>query len=305
MESLAFDIIKNLVKYLDANQGGIFIVNDDDSSDVYLELKGCYAYDRKKYREMRIEPGEGLVGTCYIESKTIYLTQIPHSYLSITSGLGEKNPGAIIIVPLVLNDVVFGIVEIASFHEFQPFQISFVEKIGESVASTISSVKTSIRTNQLLIKSQQQAEELKSQEEEMRQNMEELHATQEEMARKSDESIGLLRAIDASSYMIEYDLDGKITNISDSYLNLLKITREQAIGTHHADKIDFSAEQQLNYDRFWLELTKGFSKTQEVKIIVNNSILWLSETYSPIKNRKGKVVKILKIAHNITDYKVA
>jgi methyl-accepting chemotaxis protein len=304
MEALSFSIIKNLVKYLDANQGGIFILNNEDRSDTFLELKACYAFDRKKYLEKRILPGEGLVGTCYKEGKTVYLTQIPQSYITITSGLGDDSPGALVIVPLVLNEEVYGVIEIASFEEFRPYQIEFIEKIGESVASTISSVNNSVHTAMLLEKSQQQAEEMKAQEEEMRQNMEELHATQEEMARKNAETEGIIQVLDSASYVIEYDLYGRILNISDSFLRLLNLSRQDIVGTHHADKVEFSSEQQIDYENFWKDLRNGQMKYQESKIHVNGNIFWLAETYSPIFDQNRQVMKIFKIANNITRSKL-
>ncbi|MFP4288063.1 MAG: GAF domain-containing protein [Bacteroidales bacterium] len=299
MEELSFQVIKNMVKYLNANQGGIFILEEQNEEEV-LNLKACYAFDRKKYMEKTVLPGEGMVGTCYLEGKTTYMTQIPQSYIRITSGLGGENPGALIIVPLKLNDQIFGVMEIASFNEFEKYQIEFLEKIAESVASTISTVKINLQTASLLEKSQQQGEEMKAQEEEMRQNMEELSATQEEMARKTSEMEGILNALDASSYVIEYDLDGKIINISDSYLELLKLSKNQVLGTKHADNMELTDEQKNNYQNFWNQIKNGATKSQESKINIQGQIYWLAETYTPIRDDKGNVFKIFKIANNIT-----
>ncbi len=187
LSELASQLIIKLVKYMKANQGGLFILNDETAQDTHLELAACYAYERKKYLKKTIQIGEGLVGQSALEKDTLYITDVPDDYVNIRSGLGKSNPTSILIVPLMVNEKIEGVIELASFNEFHTFEIEFVQKLGESIASTISSVRTNERTRRLLEDTQQQAEEMRAQEEEMRQNMEELAATQEEIHRKSAE----------------------------------------------------------------------------------------------------------------------
>ncbi|MDH5474615.1 MAG: GAF domain-containing protein [Cyclobacteriaceae bacterium] len=189
MQDFCSDIISDLVKYLNIVQGGLFLINNDDEDDKYIELLGAYAYERRKFIDKRIEIGEGLVGQCVLEKKHIYLREVPDQYVNVTSGLGKSNPNSILLVPLSLNEEVYGVIELISFKEFKEFEIDFIKNLAENIASTISSIKINQRTKKLLEQSQIQGEELRAQEEEMRQNMEELQATQEEMARKEQDYV--------------------------------------------------------------------------------------------------------------------
>lgn len=187
LEKLSYEIISNMVSYTSSNQGGFFLINDNDTDNMFIELIACYAYDRQKFLEKKIEIGEGLVGRCYQEGEKIFLTDLPSNYIKITSGLGEDNPKCLLLVPLMYNDIIYGIMEIASFNIYEPYIIEFIERIGESIAATISSVKSNIQTTELLERTRMQAEEMHAQEEEMRQNMEELRATQEQSTRREEE----------------------------------------------------------------------------------------------------------------------
>jgi GAF domain-containing protein len=175
------DIICNIVKYVGANQGGLYLVNQEDDTDTYIDLVAFYAYERKKYINQRYDIQEGLLGQSYMEKDIIFLTDIPQNYTHITSGTGGATPNCILIVPLLLNEEVYGLLELASFKVILPYQIDFLKKLSENIASTISNVKITTRTQRLLHDSQNQSENLRNQEEELRQNMEELSTTQEEM----------------------------------------------------------------------------------------------------------------------------
>ncbi len=178
---LCDELIKELVKYLKANQGGIYIFNETSKN---LNLISCYAFERKKFVNKEIELGEGLLGQCYLEADKIYLTQVPAEYITITSGLGGAAPKCLLLVPIKSNEQVVGVVELASFREFQNYEMEFLEKICENIASMISTIMRNNLTQKLLKETTFASECLRAQEEEMRQNLEELHATQEEMQRK-------------------------------------------------------------------------------------------------------------------------
>ena len=248
LKELAYTIVNNLVEYLGANQSGLFLLNSDDENDTYLEQIAAYAYERRKFVDnVKIKPGDGLVGTCALEKETIYLTDVPDNYVQITSGLGKANPRNIIIVPLKLEENILGIIEIASFKVLEKYEVEFVEKLGESIASTLSNVKINARTNVLLAQSQDQAEALKSQEEEMRQNMEEMAATQEEMKRKEMEMEGLIYAIDNTVLKAEFDIDEGLLTANNRFLSLMGYKTDEIKGKNVNTFIpDLDREEHIN-----------------------------------------------------------
>ncbi|MFP4047357.1 MAG: GAF domain-containing protein [Bacteroidales bacterium] len=302
LQKLSDNIIKNLVYYLDATQGGIFLMDEDENGDKFLNLYSAFAYDSKKFLEKKIPLGDGLVGTCAIEEQSIYMTDIPQDYMEVTSGLGDANPDCLLIVPLKTEEEVLGVIEIASFNKFEQYEIDFVEKVGQNIASTISAVQVNVKTQELLEQSKQQSEEMSAQEEEMRQNMEELKATQEEAARQKAELESFINAFREANYMVEYNLDEEIVDINDNYLNLVGMSREQVIGTHHSYKMKFTKEQEKNYKKFWDDLKAGKIKKDTNTIEVDGKIYTMGETYTPIKDQDGKVVKIIKFAVELSEF---
>ncbi len=302
LNKLADNVIQNLVNYLDANQGGLFIYNDDDPENVHLELISAFAYNRKKFIEKRIPLGEGLVGTCAVEKETIYLKEIPTDYIRITSGLGEAVPTSLLIVPLKLEDSIFGAIEIASFKEFSANEIEFVEKTGESIASTLSSVKNSIRTNQLLEQSQQQREEMAAQEEEMRQNMEEMQATQEEMSRKTIEVGGMSAAINEALLFCDLNEDGSISNPNNNLLTLMGYSRQEMEGMMLSELIH--SDDRTSFQSFWPDVIAGnMYKATMHWVNKSGNELYIIASISTASDELGALYKIYFLGQDVTDSK--
>ena len=183
-----FDLLlASIIKQLNLNQGGLFVVDRSDSDRIQIQLAACYAYDRKKFIEKTFAPGEGLLGQAYLERERLYYQDVPTDYVKITSGLGQSTPTSLLIMPLKVNEVVEGLLELASFSPFAEHEVTLLEKLGEVIGSYIQNQRMMRHTQTLLEQAQQQAEELQAVEEEMRQNEEELLATQEEMTRRQRE----------------------------------------------------------------------------------------------------------------------
>lgn len=194
-ESLCYESVRFLTKYLKAQQGWLFVQATEDDHK-FLNLAACFAFDKKKYVEKRIEIGTGLVGQAFLEGQTVKLKELPPGYTHITSGLGDATPNCLVIVPLKHNEHVVAVLEVASFHEFTAEQVQFIERCGEFLAAALFNAQTNDQIKKLLQDTQMQAENMRAQEEEMRQNMEELSATQEEMVRKEREYINKIERLE-------------------------------------------------------------------------------------------------------------
>lgn len=203
LQVLTDKIVSYMVKYLEANQGALFLLEDENPDDLHLSMKAAYAFNRQKHLKKRVDLGEGLIGQCYLEKDYIYLTDVPDNYINITSGLGDANPKSILITPMIVNEEVYGIFEIASFKEIPQYQIDFMMELGENIAMTLNSFKINEKTKRLLGEMQEQSEQLRSQEEEMRQNMEELQATQEQQERQEQELRQKLDELQAEKTALE------------------------------------------------------------------------------------------------------
>lgn len=257
-DKLTDEIISNLVKYIGANQGALFIIesNDDSSEEDYMELAACYAWDKKKFLEKKIYKGEGLSGQAWIEGDVIYLTEVPDDYVSITSGLGEANPRSVLIVPLKLNDEIHGVIEMASFKVYEEFEIEFIERIAENIASTISSVKVNERTQNLLQESTMMTEQMRAQEEEMRQNMEELQATQEKIERDQLDRESKEKIVLSSTALIELNKGFVVKSANDVCKQIFNFSPSEMEGKMFKDFMINTAvlneiQEKATSETFW------------------------------------------------------
>ncbi len=187
IQELGDHLISGLVDYVGAVQGGLFVVGEEEDQS-YLELLSAFAYGRKKYEKRKIQPGEGLAGQVFIERKEVYIKDIKEDHFYIQTGMGASRPASALIVPLMDENNIEGVLELAFLNELNEHQIAFVKQVAENIASSLRSSKINHKTRLLLDETRQKAEEMAAQEEELRQNMEELAATQEQMERlRADE----------------------------------------------------------------------------------------------------------------------
>lgn len=279
LSEFADSIIRETVKYVNANQGAFFILNDE-KEEAYMELKACYAFNKKKYIHKNLEKGEGLIGQTWLEGEYIYMTEVPNSYINITSGLGDAPPKSIMILPLKTDNQIVGVIELASFQVFEKHEQEFLLELVNRLGSVIESIKMQDKTQRLLEQSQEMTEQMRAQEEEMRQNMEELQATQEEMSRNQkslnetinfkDMQLNMMNSLLGKVYegMLFINKDYQIEASNDYLMDELQYNQNDLLGNHPELVFKISLKKKIeelqNDPNFILT---GVSERQEAKIM--------------------------------------
>lgn len=303
IEELSFQIIKNLVNYVGANQSAFYVIEEDGGEKVF-RMTAAYAYERRKYADKILPWGEGLVGACALEKNTIILKKVPDSYLNITSGLGKANPRALILIPLKVNEEVHGVIEIASFSIFEKYQVEFMEKVAESIATTISTVKINLQTARLLEESRKQAQELAEKEEQMRQNMEELQATQEEATRQSEKFISFSNSVNHTLIRADFDVNGTLLYANLKFLQKLEYSANSEVEGKNID-LFINKKDRVWFNEIWKNLSKGGKHFEgDMKLLSKTGIdLWTIATFTCVRNANGGVDKILFLGIDTTEQK--
>ncbi|MBW7475114.1 HAMP domain-containing protein [Paenibacillus oenotherae] len=155
-------------------QHGVFYINEPAGGEQSLALFASYAYQQRKHLSNKFRAGEGLVGQCLIEKQRILLTNVPSDYVAISSGLGESPPLNIVLLPIIFEDQVLAVLELASFRSFSGIDIAFLDQLTESIGIVINTMQANQRTEELLMQSQSLTEELQKQQMELQNTNEEL-----------------------------------------------------------------------------------------------------------------------------------
>ncbi|MEJ7708948.1 MAG: HAMP domain-containing protein [Pyrinomonadaceae bacterium] len=185
MTTVAQMVLSDLAPLVDA-QHGVLYVNQSSNGQPLMRLLGSYAFSERKNLANEFRPGEGLVGQCVLERKRIMLTNVPGSYVRIASGLGEAAPLNIIVLPVLFEEEVKAVIELASFSRFSNIHLTFLDQLTESIGIVLNTIAANQRTEDLLLQSQSLTAELQTQQDELRTTNERLEE-QAETLRESEE----------------------------------------------------------------------------------------------------------------------
>jgi CheY-like chemotaxis protein/signal transduction histidine kinase/HAMP domain-containing protein len=187
LTSVGRSLLSELAPLVDAHQGVIYQVVYDEDDDTSLRLLSAYADDGEAGHPLRLRMGEGMVGQCAADRRTVLISDIPDSISPIRSALFRSHPRNIIILPVLFEGQVKAVIELGAVREFTTLQTTFLEQLTSSIGIVLNSIEATMQTEELLTQSQQLAGELQSQQSELQQTNEQLELKAQQVAERNVE----------------------------------------------------------------------------------------------------------------------
>ncbi|MBV8417880.1 MAG: HAMP domain-containing protein [Verrucomicrobia bacterium] len=183
--------LSELASVVGAQQGAFYLVRRDAASetaegDVKIKLLAGYAHRGRTDGSAEFRPGEDLIGQAVLDKRRILLADVPANYITISSGLGEAPAANIIILPVVFENQVKAVIELASFQRFNSTHQTFLDQLTESIGIVLNTIEANLLTEDLLKQSQSLTNELQS-------RQLELQKTNLELEEKAETQAQLLR----------------------------------------------------------------------------------------------------------------
>ena len=190
-------LMSEVTPLVDAQHGAFYVAEDSgEDEETELRLIATYGYKERKTIANRFKLGEAIVGQAALEKQSIVITQAPDDYIKIASGLGEAAPTSIIVLPILFEETVMAVLELASFTPFTEVQQTFLDQLSESIGVVLNTILANMRTEELLLQSQQLTQDLQSQ-------SEELQAQQDELKRSNAELEAQTATLRASEELLQ------------------------------------------------------------------------------------------------------
>ncbi|HEV2422877.1 MAG TPA: HAMP domain-containing protein [Candidatus Acidoferrales bacterium] len=178
-------LLSELAPLVNAQQGVIYRM--DESEEPKMVLLSSFADNGEDGHRRHLQLGEGLVGQCALEKRRLLITELPLNATPIRSGLFEAVPRNVIVLPVLFEDHVKAVIELATLNTFTASQLAFLEQLTASIGIVLNSIEATMQTEGLLKQSQQLATELQVQQKELQQTNEQLGLKAQQLAEQNAE----------------------------------------------------------------------------------------------------------------------
>ncbi|HXP56055.1 MAG TPA: response regulator, partial [Streptosporangiaceae bacterium] len=168
-------------------QHGTFFRSELADDETRLRLIAGYGLRADKDAPLQYRLGQSLIGQVAKSKRSMVISGLPEGYVKITSGLGEASPTNLAILPILFEDQVLGVIELASFTTFTPVQTDFLEQFAETLGVNVNTILANARTDALLKESQRLTTELQAQQNELQRSNADLEDKAEQLARQNSD----------------------------------------------------------------------------------------------------------------------
>lgn len=302
IRKLSNAVIDKLVPYINVIQGGMFIrtTMPEDNKTECFELYAVFAYGHERFHKKILKLDEGMIGACAMEKHTIILNNIPENYTDISSGLGQAKPKSIIFVPLVYNDYLYGVLELASFKDFQEYQIQFVERISENIASTIANAKINEQTNILLKQSRLQSKQMEEKEDQLKSEIESLNNLLNAVQMEFDELEQVNNAMNKSMMVAIFSTKGDTLEANRKFALRYTLDVNDIRRKNVYEILQLTLSKYDEFKKIWDSVKQGQTETYNIEFKINNSTRKIRNMFVPIYNKENAIERIFCLATDIT-----
>jgi HAMP domain-containing protein/CheY-like chemotaxis protein/signal transduction histidine kinase len=178
-------LLTELTPLVNAHMGVIYQVENEESPQ--MRLLSAYAGDAIIPHQQFVQFGEGLVGQCAMDKRQRLVSDIPADSTPINSALLRVMPKNLVVLPVLFENQVKAVIELASVSSFTTSQMTFLEQLTDSIGIVLNSIEATMQTEGLLKQSQQLAGELQTQQKELQQTNEQLEQKAQQLAERNVE----------------------------------------------------------------------------------------------------------------------
>ncbi len=230
-------IMSEVTPTVSAQHGAFFLAEPGPRGTPELVLAASYGYTpRRSGLRSRFEIGEGLVGQAAQERTTIALTDLPPGYIKVGSGLGDAPAAGLLVMPVLFEDQLLGVIELAALRQFSKVNRDFLDRLTDTIGVVLNTIRANMRTEELLSQSQGLTQELQKQSEELRNTNDEI-----ELARRGLEDKAAQLAL-SSKYKSEFlaNMSHELRTPLNSMLILSQMLAENEDGALSARQVEFA-----------------------------------------------------------------
>ena len=279
LEEFSDVILLNLADLLNGSQAALYVY--DEEEDI-IEMKGGYACTPKTVKKPTFQIGEGVLGQILKTQKTHYLEDLPIDSATVESALSRISNKSLIVVPLLYNEKIQGVLELASLQKMSDLHRQFINRLSQNIASMLQNIRSVLRTQKLLNQSREMTDLLQR-------NAAQIEQTQLEIERRAAEFQAQFNAINLSMLVVEFTEEGEIKEVNEKFLKLSKYTRDELVGQHHSNLLPVKIAESEDYKQFWRKVHEDeYYETEHKLVTQDGGTFWVRANYYCLATEQKK-----------------